>query len=212
MAHGAPIARPRIPGRVAVAIVLVIATVAVALLWRTASNAAAIHHRTHRIAASARGVNTYTDAILQLDRTNATAASILLSVLPTNEGLDQIQARAKEINALLASIRDSAGSIDTSSRAMNTSTASINDQLRALGITGDRLRTTATGINTDAASILAALTTIARGVSLIDDDLSVTRTVLAAILADTGNIDTATKRTAHLSACIDSGLNGGPRC
>jgi len=212
MAHGAPTERPRIPGRIAVALVVVIATVAVGLLWRTASNAVAIHDRTHRIASSARGINTYTDAILQLDRTNATAASILLSILPTNEGLDQIQARAKEINALLASIRDSARSIDTSSRAMDTSTASINDQLRALGVTGDRLRTTATGINADAASILAALSTIARGVSLIDDDLSVTRAVLAAILADTGNIDTATKRTAHLSACIDSGLNGGPRC
>jgi len=31
------------------------------------------------------------------------------------------------------------------------------------------LRTTATGIQRDAASILAALSTIARGVSLIDD-------------------------------------------
>jgi len=43
---------------------------------------------------------------------------------------------------------------------MDTSTASINDQLRALGVTGDRLRTTATGINADAASILAALSTM----------------------------------------------------
>jgi hypothetical protein len=212
MAHGASIARPRIPGRVAVAIVLVIATVAVGLLWRTASNAAAIHHRTHRIAASARGVNTYTDAILQLDKTNAAAASILLSVLPTNEALDQIQARSKEINALLASIRDSSGSLDTSTGAINKASASISDQLRALGVTGDQLRNSAEGINTDAAKILAELTAIAKGVSLINGDLSVTRTILAAILADTGNIDTATKRTAHLSSCIDAGLNGGPRC
>jgi septal ring factor EnvC (AmiA/AmiB activator) len=212
MAHGAPGERPRIPGGIAVALVLVLSATSVGLLWRTASNADAIQHRTHRIAASARGVNTYTDALLQLDRTNAAAASILLSVLPTNEALDQVQARAKEINALLASIRDSSGSLDTSSGAINKAAASISDQLRTLGVTGDQLRSSAEGINTDAARILAELTAIAKGVSLINGDLSVTRAVLAAILADTGNIDTATTRTAHLSACIDAGLNGGPRC
>jgi hypothetical protein len=212
MAHGVPAERPRIPGRIAVALVVVLSATSVGLLWRTASNADAIQHRTHRIAASARGVNTYTDAILQLDKTNAAAASILLSVLPTNEALDQVQARAKEINALLASIRDSSGSLDTSTGAINKASASISEQLRALGVSGDQLRTTAQGINTDAAKILAELTAIAKGVSLINGDLSVTRTVLAAILADTGNIDTATQRTAHLSACIDAGLNGGPRC
>jgi hypothetical protein len=212
MAHGSPIERPRMPGQFAVAVVTVLAMVAVGLLWLTANSAAQIQHRTHRISSSARGVNTYTDAILQLDRTNATAASILLSVLPTSEGLGQIQARAMDINTLLASIRNSTSSIDTSSRAMNTSTASISDQLRALGVSGDRLRSTATKLNADATRILAQLTAIQNGVSLINADMSVTRAVLAAILADTGNIDTATKRTAHLSACIDAGLNGGPRC
>jgi hypothetical protein len=210
--HGAPAARPRIPGQFAIALVTVLALVAVGLLWLTAHSAAQIQHRTSRISSSARGVNTYTDAILQLDRTNAAAASILLSILPTNEGLDQIQARATDINALLASIRTSTGSIDSSSRAMNTATGSISDQLRGLGVSGDRLRTTATGLNADATRILAQLTAISRGVSLIDADMAVTRAVLAAILADTGNIDTATKRTAHLTACIDAGLNGGPRC
>jgi hypothetical protein len=212
MAHGAPGERPRIPGRIAVALVVVLSATSVGLLWRTASNAAGIQHRTHRIAASARGVNTYTDAILQLDKTNASATSILLSVLPTNEALDRIQARSKDINALLASIRDSAGSLDTSTGSINTASASLADQLRALGVTGDQLRTSAEGLNADAARILTSLTAIAKGVSLINGDLSVTRAVLAAILADTGNIDTATKRTAHLSACIDAGLNGGPRC
>jgi hypothetical protein len=212
MTHGAPNARARIPGGIAVALVVVLSATSVGLLWRTASNANSIQHRTHHIAASARGVNTYTDAVLQLDKTNAAATSILLSVLPTNEALDQIQARAKEINALLASIRNSSGSLDTSSGDISRATASISDQLRALGVSGDQLRTSAQGINTDAARILAELTAIAKGVSLINGDLSVTRAVLAAILADTGNIDSATKRTAHLSACIDAGLNGGPRC
>jgi septal ring factor EnvC (AmiA/AmiB activator) len=193
-------------------LVVALSATSVGLLWRTASNADAIQHRTHRIAASARGVNTYTDAILQLDKTNAAAASMLLSVLPTNEALDQIQARSKEINALLASIRDSSGSLDTSSGAIDKASASISDQLRALGVSGDQLRNSARGINTDTAKILTELTAIAKGVSLINGDLSVTRAILAAILADTGDIDTATKRTAHLSACIDAGLNGGPRC
>jgi uncharacterized protein YoxC len=112
--------RPRVAaGRTSIALVATVALVAVGLLYRTQSNAAEIRVKTHRIAASTQGINTYTDAILMLDKTNRLAASILDSVAPISGSFQKIEGQSHDIADLMRSIRGSTRSIDRSATAMD---------------------------------------------------------------------------------------------
>ena len=62
---------------VVIAVVLVAALVSAALLARTARAANRINHKAENIARTGQGINTATDSVIQLTRTNETASSIL---------------------------------------------------------------------------------------------------------------------------------------
>jgi uncharacterized protein YoxC len=210
MAPGSP--RPALAGRVSVAVVALVALVAVALLYRTQSNAAEIRTKTARIADSSRGINTYTDAILSLEETNRLAASILGSVEPISPPLKAIEGQSADIAAIMRSIRGSTASIDDSATSIDSSAASIRGGVRSVEVTAGQISTRLGGVSADAARILADMRLISAGVALISDDLGVTAEVVEQILADTRGIDLGTVRTKHLTACIDNGLNGGQKC
>jgi methyl-accepting chemotaxis protein len=205
-------ARPALAGRVSVIVVALVALVAVGLLHRTQSNAAQIRSKTERIAASAEGINTYTDAILKLEETNRLAGSILRSVRPISAPLKDIGAQSADIARIMRSINGSTGSIDGSASSIDGSASHIRTGVEGIGTTAGAIAERLRGVNAGAARILEDLRLLETGVRIIGDDLGATSRIVRDILADARGIDTASGRTEHLAACIDNGLNGGQAC
>src|SRR5436305_14784076 len=83
-------------GQATISLLIVVAVVAVAviLLQRTAWHAEHINDKAGVIAQSGSGINTATQAVLKLGRTNELAASILQTAKPLQCKLDQLIALA----------------------------------------------------------------------------------------------------------------------
>lgn len=201
-----------LPGLVSIVAVALLALVLLALLYRTQSNAAAIRTETAQIAQSARGINDYTDSIMQLDRTNTLTNQILGSVRPIHGSLGQVIGRANDIGLLTRSIQDSTGSINGSAASIDGSTVAIRDGLGAVTASASTINGSLGGINENAGKILAVTGKIADGVRMISGNLDVTAKVVNEIRVDAQGIDGATRETEHYAACIDNGLNGGVDC
>jgi uncharacterized protein YoxC len=142
---------------VAVTLVLV---VAVALLLRTATLASEIDGKAENIARTGRGINTATDAILQLAQTNQLGTSILETSKPLVPTLDQIVNVAKSIDGLATSITGT-----------------------ALDVNG-----TIKGINSTASGILSTAKSINDGVAQINRNVDTTINLVRAVKADTAAI------------------------
>ena len=164
---------------VAVTLVLV---VAVALLLRTATLASEIDGRAENIARTGRGINTATDAILQLAQTNQLGTSILETSKPLVPTLDQIVNVAKSIDGLATSITGT-----------------------ALDVNG-----TIKGINSTAAGILSTAKSINDGVAQINRNVDTTINLVRAVKADTAAIVGQANLAVLNGSCINSGLPLGP--
>jgi len=164
---------------VAVTLVLV---VAVALLLRTATLASEIDGKAENIARTGRGINTATDAILQLAQTNQLATSIVETSKPLVPNLDQIVNVAKSIDGLATSITATAVDVNGSAKGING--------------TVSRIQATARSINS--------------GVETINRNVDTTIALAKAVKADTGNIVTQANLAVKNASCINSGLPLGP--
>ena len=163
-------------------IVVAVVAVAVVLLQRTAWHAEHINDKAGVIAQTGGGINTATQAVLKLGRTNELAGSILETAKPLEGKLDEIIRLAKSVDGLATSINNSASTING----------------------------TAHGINSTAGTILTTARSINDGVAQINTNLDDTLRLANAIKTDTGNI-LAGARTADRSLdCIENGtLTGG---
>ncbi|MCA1684000.1 MAG: hypothetical protein LC708_02585 [Actinobacteria bacterium] len=159
----------------AVTLVLV---VAVALLLRTATLASDIDGKAENIAKTGRGINTATDAILQLAQTNQLGTSILETSKPLVPTLDKVVAVAKSIDGLATSITGTAVDVNGTAKGING---------------------TASGIQTVARSINTGVETINRNVDTLIG-------LAKAVKADTANIVGQANLAVKNGACIDSGL------
>lgn len=164
---------------VAVTLVLV---VAVALLLRTATLASEIDGKAENIARTGRGINTATDAILQLAQTNQLGASILETSKPLVPTLDQIVNVAKSIDGLATSITGT-----------------------ALDVNG-----TIKGINSTATGIVSTAKSINDGVAQINRNVDTTIGLAKAVKADTAAILGEANTAVRNGSCINSGLPLGP--
>lgn len=200
------------PGRLSIGVVLLGALTLLGLLHRTQSNAADIRATTVQIAESGRGINSYTDSIVQLNRTNELAASILQSVKPVGANLDGVASLASQIDGSVGSIKRSSNSIDRSSTSIEQSSASIRDEVLGISSSIGPINGSLQGINANAAAILATATAIRRGVDMVSTDLASTARITGQILLDAQGIHTGGARTEHLARCIDNGLNGNSPC
>lgn len=200
------------PARLSIGVVVLGALILLGLLYRTQSNAAEIRELTVQIAESGRGINSYTDSVIQLDRTNKLAASILRSVEPVDENLGGVAALASRIDGSVASIRQSSRSIDGSSASIKKSSVAIRDDVAGLSSTAASINTSLKGVNANAAAILRTAAAIRRGVEAIGTNLAATARITRQILRDARGIDTRLVRTDHLAGCIDNGLNGNAKC
>ena len=162
-------------------IVVAVVAVAVVLLQRTAWHAEHINDKAGVIATTGGGINTATQAVLKLGRTNELAGSILKTAKPLEGKLDEIIRLAKSVDGLATSINGSATSINGTAR----------------------------GINGTAGTILATARSINDAVAQINVNLDDTLRLAAAIKTDTGNILSGARTADRSLDCIENGLLTG---
>jgi hypothetical protein len=85
--------------------------IAAALLARTLAAAQSIDKKAQTIAVNAGKINVATDSVMELNRTNELASSILSSTKPLQGLLNTIDATARDIAGLAKSINTTAGTI-----------------------------------------------------------------------------------------------------
>jgi uncharacterized phage infection (PIP) family protein YhgE len=145
-----------------IVLVIVVAVVGVAavLLARTVQEAQSINAKAQNIATTGRGINEATDSVVQLNRTNELAESILDSARPLDTQLGRIVStatginnRAASINSKAGSINSTAGSINDSAGTINTSAGEINGAAGEINSSAGSINSTAGAINSSAGSI-----------------------------------------------------------
>lgn len=185
-------------GQVSAGIVLVIVLAAVgtsaALLGRTLGAAQSINAKADNIAQTGQGINTATDSVIQLTRTNELAESILGSADPLEGQLDEVVALARAVEELAASINGHAGTINGTAGSINGTAGTIN--------------ATAGGINSTAVGILDVARRIDQDVININDRLDTTIVLVNAIKGDTANILSTAVSIHQNAACIDGKVSG----
>ena len=215
---------------VVVAVVVVAGVVSVSLLARTARAANRINHKAENIAKTGQGINTATDSVIQLNRTNQTAGSILESAKPLEGKLAQVVTLAQSVDGLAKSINGTAGTINSTggtingtASAINGSAVKINGTAKTIGGTAKAISGSAGSINTSAATInatakdinaqAAAILDVAKrindDVAQINRNLDGTIAVAQAIKGDTGNILGEAQTADRYAKCIDNRIPPG---
>lgn len=106
---------------------VVVIGIAAALLARTLAAAQSIDKKAQTIAANAGKINVATDSVIELNRTNQLASSILSSTKPLQGLLDTIDATARDIDATAKSINATAGTIKATAGEINRTAGTINN-------------------------------------------------------------------------------------
>jgi methyl-accepting chemotaxis protein len=211
---------------VTVAIVAVAFSTVVILLQRTTSTANSIDAKARHIARTGQGINTATDSVIQLNRTNATAASILTTAQPLQNKLDQIVqvaqsidghagsilGTAKTINGTGATVNGTAGTINKTAKAINATAGDIHATALAIDGTAGKINGTAKDINAQAAAILDVAKRINADVSAINQSIDTTLGIVGAVKGDTGNILGQAQLADKLAKCIDQRLGSPGAC
>lgn len=175
-------------------VVLVAVVVSASLLWMTMSTANSISDKAESIQQSGQGINTATDSVVQLTRTNETAESILATADPLEGQLDEVVSLANQIAGLANSIDGTAGEIGSTANSIDDTASTINS--------------TAAGINSEAAGILDVAGRIDEDVVNINTQLDETLALARDIDGDTSTILTTAQSIHRNAACIDSQVGG----
>jgi methyl-accepting chemotaxis protein len=211
---------------VTIAIVAVSLVTLVTLLQRTTSVASSIDAKAKRIAKTGQGINTATDSVIQLNRTNETAASILTTAEPLQGKLDQIVkvaqsidghagsilGTAKVINGTGAKVNGTAGTINKTAKDINTTAGAIHATALAIDGTAGKINGTAKDINSQAAAILDVAKRINNDVGAINQSIDNTLGIVGAVKGDTGNILVQAQLADKLAKCIDQRLGSPGAC
>ena len=208
---------------VTVVVVIVAFGTVVVLLQRTTSTANSIDHKAKRIARTGQGINVATDSVIQLNRTNQTAASILTTAQPLQGKLDQIVhvaqsidghagsilGTAKTINGTGATVNGTAGTINKTAKTINGTAGEIHATALAIDGTAGKINGTAKDINAQAAAILDVAKRINADVAAINQSIDTTLGIVSAVKGDTGNILGQAQTADHLAKCINDRLGPG---
>jgi methyl-accepting chemotaxis protein len=211
---------------VTMAIVAVSLVTLVTLLQRTTETANSIDAKAKRIAKTGQGINTATDSVIQLNRTNETAASILTTAQPLQGQLDQIikvaqsidghagsiLGTAKDINGTGAKVNGTAGTINMTAKDINATAGAIHATALAIDGTAGKINGTAKDINAQAASILDVAKRINDDVAAINQSIDTTLGIVGAVKGDTGNILVQAQLADKLAKCIDQRLGSPGAC
>jgi len=221
---------------IVLAVVAAVVVVAAVLLQQTMSTAQSISDTAEEIRQNGRGINSSTDSVMQLQRTNRLAGSILQSASPLERKLDQVVAEARgingvagridstagqidgtaaaidstagDINANAGSIDQSAGAIDATAGEIDTSAADIDSTAGAIASTASAIDVHAAAIDGPAAGILHVARLIDRDAQNINENLDVTIRLAGRVRTDTGNILREAEAAHQTGTCIDRKLGG----
>jgi methyl-accepting chemotaxis protein len=160
--------------------VVVVVVVAVGFLTRTLLLGLSINDKAEKIAQTGRGINSATDAILQLDQTNALGQSIKNSTEPLEGKSNIIVGQAASIDNTASSINSSAESINSSVSGIGSAVSSIQSlarlvdrDARNININVRTVIETANAIHSrDLNDVIRALGRTERNASDIADNLS----------------------------------------
>jgi methyl-accepting chemotaxis protein len=207
--------------------------VSVLLLARTTRAATRINAKAERIAQTGQGINIATDSVIQLNRTNETAKSILATATPLESKLGEIVGQAQSVDGLAKSIDGTAGTINATGGRINTTAAEINatagrinktakdvnNTARAIAgnagsinASAGKINATAKDINAQAAAILNVARRINDDVAQINKNLDGTIGLANAIKGDTGNILGEAQTAQEYADCIDKRIGVGTPC
>jgi len=180
-----------------IVLVVVVAVVGIAavLLARTVQEAQTINAKAQNIAVNGRGINTATDSIIQLRRTNKMAQSILESARPLDTRLGRIVATAKGIDVRAASINGNAQSINSTARSINGSAVSINDSAGSINESAGTINESAGQINQTAGAINTSAGRILSSAGAIN-------TSAGRILSSAGSINASARSIERLADSI----------
>ena len=211
-------------------LVAVSVIIAAGLLAETVNTARSIDDKAKSIRDTGIGINTATDSIAQLQRTNRLASSILRTADPLAPRLTRIVSRARSINrsatsidSLASTILSTAGTINTSATTIGGTATDINTTAGTIGGTAGDIDTVAAGINSIAGTINRTAASINRTAGpggilgtarLIDRDaativrgLNETVGLARGIKSDSGDILGDSTVILDTAACIDNKVN-----
>ncbi len=209
---------------VAIAVVSVATIMSFVLLARTTSAANRIEVKAQRIAKTGQGINTATDSVIQLNRTNETAASILSTAQPLEPKLAEIVRLAVSVNGLATSIdgtakaingtggkiNGTAGTINKTAKEINGTAGAIQASASSIEGTAATINKTAKDINAQAAAILDVGQRIDADVAAINQLIDSALGIVTAVKGDTGNILAQAVEADRLAKCIDQRLTPNP--
>lgn len=170
-------------------VVVVVVAIAAALLARTVRAAQKINTKAQNIAENGTGINTSTDSVIQLRRTNNLARSILRSADPLEGQLSGIVGAAQTINGLAGSINSTAQTVNTTAGAINTTAGAINTSAERINAAAGEINTSANSINSSAGAINSSAGSIS--------------TTARAINTSAGSIDTSVRSIRTSARRID---------
>jgi len=204
---------------VVLAFSVLIIGIAAALLAETMSTARSINQKAGTIAQTATGINTATDSVLELNRTTATASSILETATPLDGQVGEIvvlandiDGLAKSINGTAGTINGTAGNINLLATTINGSANSINGNASTILGTANTIGATAIGINGVAAEILDVAQRIDGDAETITNTVGTTLGIVEAVLQDTNNIVNQAVEAEQTAGCIAAKLAPAGQC
>ncbi len=205
------------------------ATVTGLLMARTMRATDGINAKTKTIARTGQGINSATDSVIQLSRTNELAASILGSTQPLAGDLAAMVDHAKALDALSGSLDAStgtinstvarllatangmnatAGDINASTKRIATSSAEVAGTTQEVANSTGTLNTTAKTINAHLADLLDTTKKLDFDVVEINKRVEIGLALDRAIRIDTGNLLSQVVLTQRYVACIDRKVLG----
>jgi methyl-accepting chemotaxis protein len=106
---------------------IVVIGIAAALLARTLAAAQSIDKKAQTIATNAGKINVATNPVIELNRTNELASSILASAKPLQDLLNTTDATARDIAGLAKSIDTTAQTIENTAGVINRTAGTISN-------------------------------------------------------------------------------------
>ncbi|MGH3852661.1 MAG: hypothetical protein ACRDR6_04015 [Pseudonocardiaceae bacterium] len=204
---------------------VVVIGIAAALLARTLAAAQSIDKKAQTISGGAGSIDVATNSVVQLNRTNELAASILQSAKPlqgllntADSAASAIDGVAKSINATAGTINGSAATINGTAQTINGSAKSISTNVGTINGTAFAINSTAKGINARAAAILDVAQRIRVDAANINDAVSGTISIARNIKIDSGNIVNQAINAELTARCVDAKVRlnlinpPSPRC
>ena len=129
---------------------VVVIGIAAALLARTLAAAQSIDKKAQTIATNAGKINVATDPVVELNRTNELASSILTSAKPLQDLLNTTDATARDIAGLAKSINSTAQTINNTADTINHTAGTINHTAGTIDHTAGTINHTTGTINKSA--------------------------------------------------------------